>query len=105
MLPPSCSLDPVGLDRQLERYRTVGAEATVVERHRNRITITVGSATPMTTIEQLVATERGCCPFYELDYDPVARRLSIGVSQVEHEPALAAIAHALGLSEPRAGTR
>jgi hypothetical protein len=105
VLPPSCSLDREGLERQLERYRAVGAAATIVHRRPDRITMTVGSATPDTTIEQLVAIERECCPFYELDYDPAERKFSIGVSRSEYEPALAAIAHALGLSDPPGGTR
>lgn len=99
MLPSSCSLDRPSLERQLARYRAVGDDATLLERRRDRITITVGPSTPEPTIEQLIATERECCPFYELDYDRHRRSLVIGVSQAEHEPALAAIAYALGLND------
>ena len=46
--------------------------------------------------EKLIAVERECCPFYELDYNPSARHLTIVVDQAEHEPALRAIAYSLG---------
>ena len=50
---------------------------------------------------ELVEVERRCCPFFAIDWDPERRRFSIGVSDAEHEPALDAIAYALGLRAPR----
>jgi hypothetical protein len=48
-------------------------------------------------VEQAVAIERECCPFFALDWEAARRRLTVSVSHAEHEPALAAIAFALGL--------
>jgi hypothetical protein len=49
-------------------------------------------------VEELVAVERSCCPFFELRWEPEERYLAIAVSRREHEPALGAIAQALGLN-------
>jgi hypothetical protein len=48
-------------------------------------------------VEELLAVERECCPFLELGWEPRAQRLTVCVAHTEHEPALDAIAFALGL--------
>jgi len=97
MVPASCSLDQDGLSAQLERYRAAGAGAQIVEQDSRRLVIRVSDQASTAAIEQLVAVERGCCPFFELDWEPDARVLGVAVSRAEHEPALGAIAAALGL--------
>jgi hypothetical protein len=49
-------------------------------------------------IEELVAVERGCCPFFDLDWQPEGRRLAVAVPGAHYEPALEALASALGLT-------
>jgi len=96
MAAASCSLDQRGLSRQLERYRIVGAGAELIERSARRITIRVGEhAAREGTVQELVAIERSCCPFFELDWRRSERQLTVAVADAEHEPALDALAHAL----------
>lgn len=97
MVPPACSLDESGLGQQLARYRGVGNGAEVLERSPNRLVIRVGGVIPAVMVEELVAVERRCCPFFALGWEPEERCLSISVSRPEDEPALDAIAYALGL--------
>ena len=97
MLPASCSLDQDGLDTQLERYRAAGNGAQVIEQSSRLLVLRVSDETPTAVIDELVTIERGCCPFFELGWDPDGRRLAVSVSWQEHEPALGAIACALGL--------
>jgi hypothetical protein len=97
MAPPACSLDEVGVRSQLARYRTVGEAATVLVLDRRRVSVHVGDEVPNTLIDELVAIERECCPFFELAWEPNARRLTVSVPDAEHEPALEAIGFALGL--------
>jgi hypothetical protein len=47
-------------------------------------------------LEEALATERECCPFFQIRFDERSRRLTVGVTDTEEEPALAAIAAALG---------
>lgn len=82
---------------QLARYRAAGEAAIIVERSPRRLAIRVSDATPDRTIEGLIAVERGCCPFFECSWEPRERELAMAVVHAEHEPALDAIAHALGI--------
>jgi hypothetical protein len=97
MAPESCSLDQPALIAQHERYLQMRANATVIERDRERIAIRVARGVADDLVEELIAVERGCCPFFELDWDPASRSFSVSVSEPRHQPALGAIAYALGL--------
>jgi hypothetical protein len=99
VVPASCSLDQAGLSTQLERYRAAGEGAEIIHQEKQRLVIRVSDQAPDVVIEALVAVERSCCPFLELDWQPLRRRLSIAVSRAENEPALEAIAYALGLGD------
>jgi hypothetical protein len=46
-------------------------------------------------LDEMVATERECCPFFDLAFDEDSRRLTVAVREPEHEPALAAISAVL----------
>jgi hypothetical protein len=102
MIPTACSLDGPGLERQRDRYRSVGENGSLLSRDPRRLVIAVGEAVPDARIDELISVERECCPFFELDWDAGRRVLSVSVSSAADEPALDAIAHALGLSAPRA---
>jgi hypothetical protein len=97
-LAPSCALDEAGMRAQRDRYREVGASARVVERRRGRLIVDLDERVDPRLVEELLAVERECCPFFELGWQSQARRLTVAVSRAEHEPALDAIAHALGLA-------
>jgi hypothetical protein len=96
-MAPSCALDEAGLRLQLERYRRAGAGARPIERTPSRLVVDLDVHVDDELIEQALAIERECCPFFALDWEPPRRRLTVSVSHVEHEPALDAIAFALGL--------
>jgi hypothetical protein len=99
MIPASCSLDQAGLNLQLERYRAAGEGAQILEWGKRRLVISVRDPAADATVEDLVEVERRCCPFFQLDWEPRRRVLAVAVSGPEHEPALAAIAVALGLQD------
>jgi hypothetical protein len=95
MAPASCDLDEVALAQQLGRYRAVGRDSALVARDAQRIVVDVGPAVPDALVDELVAVERGCCPFFELAWRPPGRRLTVAVHGAAHEPALSAIVAAL----------
>ena len=99
MVPSACSLGEDELGDQPARYRSAGEAAHVLERSRRRVAVRVADAIADPTIELLVAIEGRCCPFFELDWDPNERCLTISASKPEREPALDGIAHALGIVE------
>ncbi len=98
MAPAACSLDQAELRAQLARYRAIGSAADLLQWSRHRLVIRVGDRVSDPVVEELVAVERRCCPFFDLGWEPERRHLSISVSRSEEEPALDAIAYALGFS-------
>jgi hypothetical protein len=96
-MAPSCALDEIGLQAQLKRYRAAGAGAALVARDRRELTVDLDRRVDTALVETMLAVERECCPFFDLRWEPDSRRLTIAVTHAEHEPALDAIAFALGL--------
>lgn len=99
-MAPSCGLDETGLRAQYERYQTAAVGARLVERSGRRLVIDLDPHVDTDLIERTIAIERECCPFFELTWDPSQRRLAVAVSQREQQPALDAIAFALGVDVP-----
>jgi hypothetical protein len=75
-----CALDERQLADQVQRYRTLAQHVTEIERSAGRLEVQLGPTAPLELIAQTIAVERGCCPFYELDYDAASCRLTITVS-------------------------
>jgi hypothetical protein len=98
-MAPSCGLDENGLRLQYARNRTAGVGARLVQRTRLRLVVDLDERVDPKLVDELLAVERECCPFFELGWKPDARRLSVSVSQSGFEPALDAIAFALNLAE------
>jgi hypothetical protein len=97
MASGSCSLSDDELRAQLERYRAIGRGGERRWIGATRVELVVGPAVPDALVEQAVATERSCCPFFELLWEPGSRRLTIAVSRAEDVPLLDAIALALDI--------
>jgi hypothetical protein len=92
-----CGLTDAELGDQARRYAAIGTGAVVRSRDRRRITLHLGADVDSAAVEETVATERGCCPFFELEWLPDTRTLTIAVSDARDEPALTAVAGALGI--------
>jgi hypothetical protein len=104
IVPAACSLGEDSLRGQLARYREAGRGAVVVEQSRRRLVVRVDAISNV-VVKELVAVERRCCPFFDLSWEPEERLLSISVSRADDEPALDAIAYALGLSDAEGDRR
>ncbi len=99
-MAPSCALDETGRRAQYARYRQLGSGAHAVERAAGRLVVDLAEDVDAALVEQTLAVERECCPFFELTWKPRAHRLSVSVQRTEHAAAINAIAFALGLGEP-----
>lgn len=97
MASGSCTLSDAELRAQLERYRRVGTEGEGRWISATSVELVVGAAVPDALVEQAVATERSCCPFFELHWEPSRRRLVVAVSRAEDVPALEMIARSLDI--------
>jgi hypothetical protein len=67
-----------------------------VERAPARLSVAFAPGVEAALVEQALAVERECCPFFALDWDPAARVLHAGVGDPGHAPALEALAEAFG---------
>ncbi len=94
----SCALDESALRAQLGRYRRVGRNARLIERIPRSLVADLDEDVDAQLVAETVAIERECCPFFTLSWEPQRRRLTVSVSEAAHEPALDAIAFALGLA-------
>jgi hypothetical protein len=97
-----CRLDLAGLRRQRDRYRRLGDQALEVRRDPDRVTVTFGPELNRDLLEEAIATESECCPFFAFEYWPEVGVMTVGVSDPEFTQALDAIAYALGGDSPQA---
>jgi hypothetical protein len=91
-----CKLDVPGLLAQRDRYRRLSEALVAVDRAPGSLTVSFSSAVDAELMRETLAVERECCPFYRLSWDESERRLEVGVEDPRQDPALDAIAHALG---------
>jgi hypothetical protein len=91
-----CALEADGIRRQRELYRRAGRGASLVTRTRRRLVLELAGDVEPSLVDELIAVERACCPFFTIAWSPSTRLLSFGVDAEEHEPALEAIAFAVG---------
>jgi hypothetical protein len=93
-----CGLSDAELDDQARRYSAIGAGAVVLSREARRISLRVAAEIEPDAVAETLEIERRCCPFFELAWLPDDRILTIAVSDARDEPALTALAGALGLA-------
>ena len=105
MAPSSCSLDSPALDEQLARYRIAGQGAVTLARTPERAVVRISERVPDAVVDELIAVERACCPFFELDWEADGRRLTVAVPSERHLPALELILRALDADPPPAAGR
>ena len=87
-----CSLTQTEARERRSSAAPVAAAARSAVRRGNRLTIEFGPELDEELLRGLVAAERDCCPFFELDYDSGSRRLVATVADDEHRLALDALA-------------
>jgi hypothetical protein len=66
-----------------------------LERRPRRLLLQFAPDVDAALVEETLAIERRCCPFFRLEFEPSARRLEIGVDRAEQDPALDALRFAL----------
>jgi hypothetical protein len=104
-LAPACALDETGLREQQQRWARAGVGARVVDRTRRSLVVDLDVLVDPNLVEETIAVERECCPFFTMTWESHRRRLTVAVSNTHDEPALEAIAFALDLKPPARGAR
>ena len=93
---PSCELDEAGVREQRARYSRLARSVTRLEREPEAVVVEFDEGIDRATLDEALAVERRCCPFFLFDYNESERRLRTTVRESEQLPALDAIADVLG---------
>src|SRR3954447_6889883 len=92
-LVPGCSIAPGDRDAQAGRIATVARSVSRVERAPRLLRFHLEPGYDRRALDGLIATERECCPFYELDVTDHV--FTVAVADDEQVPALDAFAELL----------
>ena len=90
---PNCALDETGLSEQRSRYERLAPSVDRIERSGEVVLVEFGDTLDRDELDQALAVERDCCPFFEFRFEG-ERRLHVTVREAEQLPALDAITHA-----------
>ena len=93
---PTCALDEQGVETQRDRYARLATDVDRLEREPEAVLIEFREGFDRRLLEEALAVERECCPFFRFQFDDKGRRLRATVREREQLPALDAMAHALG---------
>jgi hypothetical protein len=93
---PSCALDEQEVKEQQARHARLAPSVTNLERPGETVIFTFSEDYDRLALEEMVAVEEQCCPFFRFAFDEGKRELTVGVKEVEMLPALDAIASHLG---------
>ena len=96
---PSCALDEAGLREQRARYARLAPGVSGVIRESDAVVVDFHRGFDREALNQALAVERECCPFFAFELDESQRRLRASVREAEQLPALEALVHALGAGE------
>ncbi|MFL5780040.1 MAG: hypothetical protein ACJ760_01890 [Thermoleophilaceae bacterium] len=94
-----CALDRDGLETQGARYSRLAVAVTALQREPRSLTVEFDASVDRELLDQTLAIERECCPFFTLELDEQSRRLRASVSRADQAPALDALAEALAPSD------
>jgi hypothetical protein len=83
IVPDGCtlSLDELG-DQQGRAARLLPSVATLT-RSEDELLVSFGPDVDRGLVDEMVATEQGCCSFLEVDYDDSARTLRVGANDAQ----------------------
>jgi hypothetical protein len=93
----SCALDDQALEEQRGRFGQIGEHAIWARRLRNELTVVLEADLDDQLLEQTLAIERACCPFFALIWDEASRELTIA-GREHHQPVFERIVEAFRLA-------
>jgi hypothetical protein len=93
---PTCALDEAGMSEQRARYARLATSVTRLQREPEAMLIEFDQEFDRQALDEALAVERECCPFFQFAFDEQRRRLRVAVAATEQLPALDAMADAFG---------
>ena len=78
IVPAGCTLSAAELVDQAGRAARLRPSVVRLDRSEDELNVAFGTGVDHALVDELVATEQGCCAFLEVDYDDTGRLLRIG---------------------------
>ena len=94
---PSCTLTDADLVRQAGRQRRLAPDVERATRDGDALEVRFRPGFDRAALDEMIAVERECCPFFTFAFDAEGRTLTIGVDDPAMAPALGALGHQLGV--------
>ena len=94
-LIPGCSITKSDLVLQRRRLARLSRDVVHLHRTTHRLEVDFGPDFARQDLDDAVAVERRCCPFFIFAFDESANRLRVSVQQPAFAPALDALAEQL----------
>jgi hypothetical protein len=83
IVPDGCTLSLDELADQQGRAARLLPSVATLTRSEDELRVSFGLDVDSRLVEEMVATERGCCSFLEIDYDDSERLLRIGANDAQ----------------------
>jgi hypothetical protein len=96
IVPDGCTLSVGELADQQGRAARLLPSVAGVMRSEDELRVSFGAGVDRGLVDELVATEQGCCSFLEVDYDDSARLLRVGASDARGREVVARMAEFFG---------
>jgi hypothetical protein len=91
----SCSLSGDGMARQGARYAALARDVAEASRAPRRLDVAFAAGYDRALLDEAIAIERECCPFFAIELDHDERRLAIELPEGEDTLLLDGITSAL----------
>lgn len=86
--PQDCSLTETGFAGQASRGALLAAAVARIEREPRRLEVAFTEALDRPLLDELIETERACCTFFRIGFEPDTRVLRVCVDDESRAPAL-----------------
>jgi hypothetical protein len=79
----TCALDEKGIEEQRQRHARLAPGATDIERGPEAVRVRFAIGFDRQALEEMVAVEEQCCPFFRFAFDEQDRELTVTVREAE----------------------
>jgi hypothetical protein len=83
IVPDGCTLSVAELADQQGRAARLHPSVATLTRSEDELRVSFGPDVDRGLVDEMVATEQGCCSFLEVDYDDSARLLRVGANDAQ----------------------
>ena len=96
IVPAGCTLSADELRDQAARAARLRPSVARRDRSEDAVSVAFAAGVDRALVDELVATEQGCCTFLEVDYDESGRLLRIGAADEQGREVVLRLAEFFG---------